>query len=189
MLFSQTVDAYLRGQAIHMGTLLELDFKTAGNYRIWTGDGPLKTNDGRKWQGIGNIAQISGLERPTGGLATQASFTIAADKSLVKLLLEDKEEYFNRPITVFMQPFAIDMGPLDTPAAIWSGYMDAPSIDNAQGGSIRTLTISAESIFTNRATPPYGTYSDRDQQARYPGDTGCTYLSTLIFKNMTSEWP
>lgn len=189
MLFSQTVDAVLRGQAVTIGTLLDLDFKTAGHSRIWTGDGPLKTNDNKKWDGIGNIAQISGLERAAGGLATQASFTITGDKRLVKLLLEDKEEYFNRPITVFMQVFDQDMKCLDNPAAIWSGYMDAPSIGNSQGGTIRTLTISAESLFMNRATPPYGTYSDRDQQARYPGDTGCTYLSTLIFKNMTSVWP
>lgn len=49
------------------------------------------------------------------------------------------------------------------------------------------MTITAESIFSLRSRPRAATYSDRDQDRRFPGDKGFEFVAKLL--NKVTTWP
>jgi hypothetical protein len=42
-------------------------------------------------------------------------------------------------------------------------------------------------MFAVRGASAFSMYTERDQQARYPGDRGCEFVSQLV--NATFNWP
>jgi hypothetical protein len=57
----------------------------------------------------------------------------------------------------------------------------------AQGPAERSVTVTAESLWTNRNRPPFGLYTHADQVARFTGDRGLEQVSAL--ENKTIRWP
>jgi hypothetical protein len=45
--------------------------------------------------------------------------------------------------------------------------------------------MTAENAFFNRSRPPYGRYTDRDQQSRSAGDKFFQFTPSLLFKTFT----
>ena len=109
---------------------------------------------------------------------------------IAKARAEDLAEYVQRPITVFLQFFdpSTDAA-IEDPKSIWSGLMDSmrETYSNGDDGPVRTITLTAETLFQDRARPPYGAYSDADQKARYAGDKGCERVALLVNKRI--DWP
>lgn len=191
--FPDTIAAKLAGREVAVSLLCHMDFRETPR-RWWMGNGPLVAG-GHDWIGTGAMIQIDGLEQPIGTVAPKTTFQLSGiDPTIVSLARNASDRVKDRRCTVYVQFF--DLTPddasvdpwslLDEPFAIWSGLMDQMSY-SAQGPSQRTVTLTAESLWTNRRRPAYGLYTDRDQNKRFPGDRGLEQVSDLV--NKTTRWP
>lgn len=191
--FNETVSAYLDGRSLGASYLVFMDFRDAPR-RWWTGFGTLHTA-GTDWQGTGEVISIDGLQSSIGMSAPQTTFTLSGvDPDIVAQAKAGSERVKDRRVRVYIQFFHInpsDAGNqvwanLDQPSVIWSGRMDTIRF-TADGPSQRSITVTAESLWTNRSRPPYGLYTDRDQNARFAGDRGLEQVASLV--NKTIRWP
>lgn len=196
--FPSTIAAKLAGRTVAASLLVHMDFRVTPR-RWWTGFGDLEVG-GHTWQGIGNFVQIDGLEQPIGTVAPKTTFQLSGvDAEIVTLARNASDRVKDRRCAAYIQIFDItpdDVGvepwtPLDAPYAIWSGMMDQMSY-SADGGAAgrpptRSITLTAESLWTNRRRPVYGLYTDRDQNARFAGDRGLEQAVSLVQK--TIHWP
>lgn len=191
--FPQTVAAKLSGRSVGAALLVFMDFRDTPR-RWWPGFGNLEAG-GHTWQGTGEFITVSGLEQTIGTGAPKATFQLSGiDPTLVTLARQASDRVKDRRVTVYIQFFDItptDAGVqpwsnLDQPFAVWTGIMDQMTYA-ANGPSERSITVTAESLWTNRRRPPYGLWTDRDQNARYPGDRGLEQVVSLVTK--TIRWP
>ncbi len=195
-LFPETIAADLAGKRVNACFLVKLDFTTKP-VLLWLGEsGPLKTNDGAIWQGLGKLGSISGVEQAVNGDAPEMAFTLSGvDAEVVRLAREEYDaEVKGRMVYVLVQFFGVDdpadtdnQRPLDLPFPIAAGRCLRPefSLDRESGDN--SVTIKAESLFSLRSRPRYSMYTDADQQRRFPGDRGFEFVGTLINKVVT--WP
>lgn len=191
--FPQAIAAKLAGREVGMALLCFMDFREVPR-RWWTGAGELEAG-GHTWLGTGEFISIDGLEQPIGTNAPKTTFTLSGvDADIVLLARQASDRVKDRRCTVYLQFFDVtpedgEVQPwakLDDPFAIWSGIMDTLSYA-ADGPGSRTVTLTAESLWTNRRRPPYGYWTDRDQNSRFPGDRGLEQVVNLV--NKQSRWP
>lgn len=191
--FPETVGAKLAGRTVAASLLVHMEFAETPR-RWWLGFGPLEAG-GHTWLGTGEMIAIDGLEQPIGTVAPKTTFQLSGiDAQLVLLARQASDRVKDRRCTVYIQFF--DIAPsdasvqawstLDDPFAIWSGRMDQMSY-TAQGPAQRGISLTAESLWTNRRKPAYGYWTDRDQNARFPGDRGLEQVVNLVSK--TIRWP
>lgn len=188
--FSAELTAAIRANTAGVKTLVEMQFASA-TMRVHTGFGSLVAG-AQTWSGVGDLVSISGLEQTTQGEAGQATFMVSGVSAdlLAAAKTEDGAEYRQRPITVYLQFFDVATdAAIGSPIAIWTGLMDNMRISRTNGdeGPLRTITLTAETLFQDRARPPYGSYSDADQKARYAGDKGCERVAGLV--DTVVKWP
>lgn len=194
MAFSETVAAYLAGRSISASFLVFMDFRDAPR-RWWTGTGLLVAG-GVEWLGMGQLISIDGLQSSIGMSAPETTFTLSGvDADIIAQAKAGSERVKDRRVRVYIQFFHVGQGVdadapiwgnLDAPTVVWSGKMDTIRFA-ADGPASRSITVTAESLWTNRNRPPYGLYTDRDQNARYPGDRGLEQVASLVSK--TIRWP
>lgn len=191
--FPETVAAKLEGREIGAALLCHMDFRETPR-RWWAGFGTLHAG-GHDWIGTGEFIGIEGLQQPIGTVAPKTTFTLSGvDATIVQMARQASDRVKDRRCTVYIQFFDLtpdDAGNppwtrLDNPYAIWSGRMDQLKYA-ADGPSQRTVTLTAESLWVNRKRPPYGFWTDRDQNARFPGDRGLEQVPDLV--NKTARWP
>lgn len=193
-LFPETIARALGGGKVEAGPLVRFDFASE-TMRLWTGGGTLVTNDGSSWKSIGTLGSMSGIEQAVNGEAPEASFTLSGiDADILRLSRDEFEtEARGRIARVLIQFFGVDdpddpgnQRPLDNPYPIWAGRMLVPTFGFTSEGE-RSVTISAESLFSLRSRPRHAMYTDRDQQHRFDGDRGFEFVGGLVNKVLT--WP
>ena len=187
MNFPATVKAQLTGERVRVDALVEFGF-ASGITRLWNGFGLLPTNDGKTWQGLGNMGRIDGLEQSINGTAPTQTFTLSGvDPTFAAIAKGEAAEYYRRPVTVFLQFFGDDWQPLDNPFAISLRHMERIKAKRTQTeeGFEYTISLTAETPFTTRRRPPFSYWTDRDQQLRYPGDRGLEEVAGIDGKEIT----
>lgn len=187
MQFSQTVAAQLSGRVVACLPLVFMDFLETP--RRWApGFGTLTTNDGEVWRGTGEMITIDGLEEDIGVTANPMTFTLSGvDPELVTLARNASARVKGRRVVVYIQFFTLkDWQPLDNPYVLKVATMDQMRYI-ADGPSARTIIVTAEGLWTGRNRPAFGLYTDRDQNARFPGDRGFEQIGDLATK--TVRWP
>lgn len=184
--FSQTIKAKLADREVGASLLVHMDFREVER-RWWTGFGPLRAG-GFDWQGMGELISIEGLQQPIGTNAPKTTFTLSGvDAAVIQMARQASDRVKDRRCTVYVQFWDVtDWMPLDQPYAIWSGRMDQLTY-KAEGPSSRTVALTAESLWVNRKRPPYGFWTDRDQNMRFQGDRGLEQVADLVLK--TARWP
>jgi hypothetical protein len=191
--FPNTIAAKLAGRTVAATLLVFMDFRDTPR-RFWTGFGTLNAG-GHEWMGTGDLISIDGLDQPLGTAAPKMTFQLSGiDSGLVTLARQASDRVKDRRVTVYIQFFDVtptDAGTqpwstLDQPYAVATGIMDQMTF-SAQGPSERGITLTAESPWVNRRRPAYGLYTDRDQNARFPGDRGLEQVPNLVQK--TIRWP
>ena len=176
-----TLAAAARDQTVRLAVLVYFDFADAPG-RYWLGYGPLRTADGQTWQGTGALASIEGLDAPTGTTAPKATFTMSGvDVRVAALVRASAAKVRGREVNVYVQFYDDDWAPLDDRISVWSGELDIPTY-NMLGDGKYSVSVSAEGPWTARAKPPFGFYSDTDQQARFPGDRALELMASLVGK-------
>jgi hypothetical protein len=186
----------VREQTVALAWLVELEFDE-GTYRVWSGGpGVLTTLDGREWQGVRGLGAISqvesgsdvsayaftvGLRRAAEGVEVDAAAFAAAVNA------ERRRDVFGRAVTIYWQVLNLTTyRPENMPVTAALGEM-SHIVSSRQGPEVTSIEIHCESLFGEGRKPPFGYYTDADQQALYPGDEGLQYIAANASRAI--KWP
>lgn len=183
-------DELLRNGSIAEAVLCWMDFAT-GAKRWWAGFGDLD-HAGYRWSGTGDTIGISDLTTDYQMSADPVSFDLAATPEMMALAQANPTAVRGRTVIVYGQLFSTLASaavsawqPLGSPFALFSGTMGQMTYA-ADGASNRKISLQCEGLWVRRNAPPRGLLTDRDQQARYPGDKGCERMP--IYTNYEPRW-
>jgi hypothetical protein len=182
--FSEAIAAALKGEAVGLAILGDFDFAD-GSMRLWLGDGVLDAG-GHQWSGIGQWGGISSITSGAGDAAVPVTFTLSGVDEDIALKVSAGPSVRGRKVTISLQFFdGATMAPLDAPVLFWTGRMDLVSTEFDATSSV--VTVTAEGGFVKRSKARAGLLTDRDQQARFPGDLGLEFVPSVINKQV--KWP
>jgi len=189
--FDPTQIEKLSEKTVRVEFLVKFEFLSETVY-AWNGEYPL-TVAGNTYKPLHGIGRIEGLSSST--TAASESITLSLnglpnqDPDFFALALEETPEANQQLVTVSMILFDEHWQTVGSPITIWWGFMQPPRVNttpaNELEGGGQTVTVTAENAFFNRSRPPYGRYTDRDQQGRSPGDSFFQYTGSLNFKTFT----
>jgi len=183
--FNATAAAAAAGRTVRAALLVHFDFVDTPK-RVWAGPFNVVAG-GFTWEGLGEFGSIDGLEQIIGANAPQTTFTLSGvSPDIVALARNQSSHVKGRDVTVYIQFCDDGWQTLDDMYAVWSGVLDQMRYSGS-GPSLRTVTCTAEGLWTNRRRPAWGLYTDRDQNQRFPGDRGLEQVSDLV--NKTIRWP
>jgi hypothetical protein len=182
----------LSGRVVRVALLVEFQF-ASGTKRVWEGNTELESG-GHTWLPLRGMGSIEGLTGPGGGgtAAEAVTFRVSGipnDASgLLAEALSGTNDALQRLVTIYLQLFDDDWQPHSVPIGVWWGFMQPPKVSRTeiQGteGATQSVEMQAENAFFNRSRPPFGRYTDRDQQARSPGDRFFQFVGSLLFKKL-----
>lgn len=189
--FSSEQLAHLSETTVRVDLLAKFEFASRPVY-LWNGTTALETG-GQTWQPLNGRATVDGIGIASGETSETVTATLDAipgkNGDILALALEETPEVVQRLVTYFLQLFDADWQPVGAPIGIWWGFMQPPKVSRTpmQGaeGASQTIRLSAENAYYNRSRPPYGRYTDRDQQKRAPGDKFFQFAPGLVFKTFT----
>ncbi|MDR6952291.1 hypothetical protein J2X65_001646 [Ancylobacter sp. 3268] len=173
--FPETIEAYLDGREIRFAPLVRFDFQS-GMVRCWPGFGAVRTNDGNLWGGTQNMGRLGPIKKTFDGSAPQQTFTLSGvDPTFWVKAKASAAEYYGRLCFVYLQFFDEHWQCLDLPLPFSWWRMHSLDIDRSRSGNgfQRIITLKAESPLVLRGRAVNGSWTDRDQQARFPGDRAC----------------
>lgn len=183
-IFDAAGAAALQGDAITAEILAFFDFASAPQ-RVHAGFGTLRAG-GFDWQGMGGLGSVSDIESAVGGIAPLMTFTLSGvGPEIANDVVNAKAEVKGRDCFVYLQLYDSDLTPLGGLYTLYRGVMDR-LIHTATSADAWTAQLTAETRFSRRGLPPFGNLTDRDQQARYPGDAGLFDISSMI--NRRRPW-
>lgn len=169
--FSGTVAEMLAGREVRMAIGVWLNFASQ-QMRVWAGRGAFTDGSGNTWNGLGEFAQISGLQGSSMLSVDPVTMTLSGiDSTLIGLARNQATEITGRQCGVYYLMFDANWQLLDTPYLAELYLMNKASL--AVDGDSRTMVISlsAEPLFYSKHVPPVAFMTDADQQRKYPGDT------------------
>jgi len=181
-------DEDLRRGDIACTILCQMDFRT-NPQNWWLGYGPL-TAGGVEYQGTGDVIKISAISLTYGMSAGMVRFDIPnASPQMVARCDNQGIEVNSRRCQVFYQLFSTverdgeHQGRLiGDPISMFVGQMkDMRSTSSAEN---RSIELEAYGRMSRQGKAPFGRWTDADQRARYPGDTGLALLASLKDKSI-----
>lgn len=189
--FSADQLALLSAGDVRVAFLVEFQFD-AETVHVWNGAHEISSG-GKTWSPMKGAARIDGLSVGIQQQSDNVTFTLSgigdADVDLLALALQETPDVAQRTVLVYLQLFDADWQPNGSPIAIWWGFMQPPSVSrtalDTDGQAHQTIALTAENAFFNRSRPPYGRYTDRDQQKRSPGDKFFQFTAGLLFSVWT----
>lgn len=187
--FTEEQVELLSASTVRAALLVEFAFASETKY-LWNGHYRL-TSGGHVWEPMRGAATIDGLDAPAGNAADTVTFALPGlptgeTDHILALALEETPEANQRSVRIYLQLFNGYWQPVGSPIGIWWGFLQPPKATRTPAsediGGVQTVSIEAENAFFNRARPPAGRYTDRDQQKRSPGDKFFQFTSGLSFK-------
>lgn len=183
--------ALLSASVVRVGFLVKFEFASE-TIRVWNGETELVV-DGNTYIPLHGTGTIDGLGLSSGTNSESITLSVAgipdAEPNILAAALAGTAEADQRLVTVYMQFMTDDWQPSGTPIPIFLGYMQPPVVNRSSASSLegatQTVSVTAENIFYSRARPRYGRNTDRDQQARSPGDLFFRFVSSLLSKTIT----
>ncbi|WP_252924730.1 hypothetical protein [Aliihoeflea sp. 40Bstr573] len=178
----------LSSSTVRLDILVKMEFKS-GTVYVWNGNTDLETG-GQTWRPMHGRGTIDGIGISSGTVSEAVTLTLSGlpeqQTDLLALALEESPDVAQQSVTIYVQLFGDDWQPIGAPIGIWWGFMQPPRVERSQmqgiEGAQQAVSVVAENAFFNRSRPPYGRYTDRDQQKRYPGDKFFQFMSSLLFK-------
>lgn len=172
--------------------LMDFDF-LSGPYYAWNGNTDLVVG-GHTYRPMYGYAQTEGLGLGGPGTTSQA-VTLALDGlpdmplDFLAKVLADTSEVDQRIVSLSLQLFNDEWQTVGVPIAHYRGFMQPPKVSRTEiagiDGATQSVSVQAENVFFGRARPPHGRNTDRDQQARSPGDKFFGFVSGLLYKQIT----
>jgi hypothetical protein len=188
--FGSIPDEALRNGQYGEVALVQMDFGT-GTRRWWTGFGD-RMFAGETWQGVGDLITISSIVSTYDVQAEPVTFEMAATAEMVRLARNAAKQVHGRDVTVWGQLFAtvdpdgrMPWQPVGERYAHFVGSMGAMTYEK-QGPTQRNIRLVCEGLWARLNAPPYGQFTDRDQQSRNPGDKGAERVG--LYGNYETKW-
>jgi hypothetical protein len=180
---SAEADETVRKREAEAAFLIEFFF-VSQTKRVWTGFGPLRTLDGRMWEGLGAVVDIE----IGAGIGTHAApghlLMSGVDPDIVTMANGDVGDMIDRMVAIYLQPLN-SSGLYGLPVSLGRRIMK--NLESSRDAGTRTIAVNHEGFYTGKRRPPAGLLSDRDQQKRHPGDKGLERIFALLFKQ--EAWP
>ena len=131
---------------------------------VGAGDGSADIN----WFGVGDLGSISQVEEGIDVSPYAITLTLSGlDATISGAALT--EDYFMRPVTVYMGVLDADDALIADPTQIWAGFMDQMNVSlGADGGD--AIQLIAESELSRFDVSRNLMYTNAAQQERYSGD-------------------
>lgn len=191
--FSEEQVEYMSGRSVRVAFLTELQFVSQTAY-VWNGHYTLSSG-GQEWMPMHGIGMIEGLGTYSDAQSEAVTMTLGGipdqEPDILALALSNSTEANQQLVKIHIQFFDDDWQPIGNPVLAWFGFMQPPRVNrdvtDIENGPVQSITVTAENAFFNRSRPPYGRYTDREQQTRYPGDLFFQYTPTL--RNKTFIYP
>lgn len=172
--FSAPQLALASGRSVFYGELYRVGF-TSGIKYYWDGFGDLE-EDGDTYIGAANLVARSeipiGVDDENGQLMLTLS---GVDPDIVAAVRAVEAEIYNRPITIWGQFFNEALQLSGDKFFLFGGTMDVPTY-SGEGTASRTISIPCEGEWGDRLGAALSSFSDADQQRRFPGDKGLEYV-------------
>lgn len=186
--FTEEQVAILSKNSVRVDFLVEFNFQSE-TVRVWNGVYKLTTG-GYQWVPMHGFMKIDGIGQPGSPQSQSVNFSLSGlpnqSPDLLSLALKETPEANQQLVKIYLQLFDEDWQPVGVPITMWWGFMQPPRVQFDGGseleGGTQSITMAAENAFFNRSRPPYGRYTDRDQQKRSPGDKFYQFTSDLLFK-------
>jgi hypothetical protein len=168
-----------------------MDWASGAQY-AWNGYTPL-TVGGNTYLPMRGMGTIDGLGLSGNGASDSVTISVSglpdAALSFLAKALEDTPSVDQQLITIYIQLFDAEWQTVGNPIPIFWGFAQPPKVSRTEmqgtDGAVQSISIVAENAFFNRSRPPYGRYTDRDQQARSPGDKFFGFVSSILVKTVT----
>ena len=195
--FSAVIEAYGKGGTVRLPALVYFDFRDQP-MGVWGGEYDLVAGTSGNmitWLGLnraGIVSGIKGIGQSANVAASQMEFTLSGVDATVMTVFkdEDRADYVGRMVGVYGLFCDADWQPIAAPFAVGAGIMGTATADRREGknGWVRTITLPATNIFAGRGIAPASFLTDRDQQQRYPGDTGLKQIAQLLDFQVPVPW-
>lgn len=192
--FSAAQIETLSQREIRVALLAELEFES-GDVNVWNGSSEL-TVGAKSYLPMRGTGRIDGL----GEVGTDESRSVTmsvgalpidgdATNEFLGAVLADTADVTQQFASINIVLFDSEWQPVGSTIPIFWGYMQPPELNrsemNGESGGDQVASIQVENAFYNRSLPPHGRNTDRDQNARYPGDKFFSFVSSLLFKTIT----
>ncbi len=159
--------------------LVELDLPD-GMLRVNTSGVTVAWN-GFNWIGAGSITALQPVEESVSPQAAALALQFSGiDPAFVQQIMVD--HYQGRPATIYLAALSGSAVVVD-PIQVFAGFIDEPSVEL---GTSATITLTLENEWARWERAPDLLYTDAEQQAEYPGDTGFRYMEAL--ENLEISW-
>lgn len=176
---SSTNETAAAQASVVMLMFAELDLPS-GTLYVHDGIGTF-TWGGHDWLGVGQFGSVNNVQETLDSIALPVDVTLSGVET--QFITDAMEtQYHGRDATLYVGLVdPEDNVLLDTPQAVWDGYMDVMTIEVSQGSA--SITLRLENRL--RRNPASARYTQEDQQLRYPTDTFLEYLHTT---NQQNKW-
>ena len=175
--FSASTLAAFNSPFVSVLTFVKLEFAASTVY-VHNGIGTYTWGD-VDWLGVGNLGSVSKLEEGSDVSPYSITLTLSAlDATLAGTAL--LEDYFMRPVSIYIGVLSADDELLDTPLEMWAGFMDVMSISaGEEGGDGDQVFVTCESELAAFDRTAGLRYTNQSQQQQYPLDTFFEFMSRI----------
>lgn len=163
----------------------KFDFGSEGIWRYCTAtfDFPWDASDGlgtQSWTGMGGLVSLDPIRESSdveaiGLRATLAGFDTSTQPSPVALALNTTVQ--GRPCWIWLGAMYDNYQLVGTPTLEFQGRIDTLTV--AEDAGTATMSVNMESRFASILRPNVRRFTDRDQQAMYPGDRFFEFLPQM----------
>ncbi len=168
IVFSDAAQAILAGQRVAVAAAVKMELVSETLF-LWLGNGRVRTNDGREWEGLGRLGGLDGLE--FGAIAATQPITMrlsGLDTNLATAARDQYVEMRGRRVSVYALVFNERWQPIDMPYLTMITTIDSATVHRS--GDTWVLEVTAEPLFTSKHVPALNLVTNSDQVSRYPGD-------------------
>ena len=158
---------------LYVAVLVELDF-TPDPIRIWSGVGDFQW-DNATFTGAGSLLGVGSAEETTETRAVEMTLSLSGiPAEMIDHAM--RADYRGRLGKVWLAILTEAGGLLGAPIPVFSGRMDVMSWSE---GTACTISLTVESRLADLDRARVRRYTDRDQQAEFPGDLGFQFVDSL----------
>lgn len=165
--------------------------------RLWLGVGDIEpginaldeTNE--TYLGLGQLIDVPALQQLINGVAERVTFHVSGVSSdTLRMASTEANDVKGAPVSVGICLFASAWQQLGPPTWLSQNYADFVALSQQSDGktTTRVIELSVGSRFTGRRRRGLSFLTDRDQQARHPGDKFCE-RTTLLEAGIEKVWP
>lgn len=169
--------------------------------RIWLGFGKIRPGvnaydaDGAVYNGFGELSSIPNFKQLINGAAERVEFTLSGVSGAVLQIAAsgDARAVKGKTLAIGFAIMGQDwklLGPVRWSATYTADYLtiEQQPVESPDADPVRVIRLSCGTMFTGRRRPKFSYFTNRDQQARSPGDRFCERVQ-IYATGFAKTWP